>query len=83
MPLNEDAKVSLLWDELQQGLLGGDEREAALDELARKAAGGVFASGEGVEHEFKYMDLVDMEDGNVWVGTASEPPPCSGPIPRA
>lgn len=60
MPLNADAKVSLLWDELQQGVLGGDKREAALDELARKAAGGVFASGEGVKHEFKYMDLVDM-----------------------
>ena len=49
---------------------------------SRKAAGGVFVSGEGVEHEFKYMDLVDMEDGNVWVGTESEPVTVFWPYPE-
>lgn len=82
MPLNDDAKVNLLWDELQEGLLGGDERESKLDAKAREAAGGVFASDKNVGHEFKYMDLVDMEDGNVWVGTASEPTTVFWPYPE-
>ncbi len=83
MPLNDDAKVNLLWDELQEGLLGGDERESKLDAKAREAAGGVFTDGEkNVGHEFRYMDLVDVEDGNVWVGTSSEPTTVFWPYPE-
>lgn len=81
LPVNEGAKISLLWDELLQDVLGGEAREGALDTKARAAAGGSFATRDDVQRAFRYMDLVDMEDGNVWVGTASEPTTVFWPYP--
>ena len=48
------------------------EREGVLDDKARAAVGGAFATGEGVQRRFKYLDLVDMNDGNLWVSTADQ-----------
>ena len=68
MPVNANARIGLLDDGLIDGVLGG-AREDALDAKARAAVGGEFAAGEGVGHTFRYLDLVDMNDGNVWVST--------------
>ena len=68
MPVNANARIGLLDDGLIDGVLGG-AREDALDAKARAAVGGEFAAGEGVGHTFRYLDLVDMNDGNVWAST--------------
>ena len=72
LPVNDDARIGLLWDDFIAGVLGEPEREGVLDAKAREAAGGIFASGEGVQRRFKYLDLVDMNDGNLWVATADQ-----------
>lgn len=72
MPVNDDAHIGLLWDGFIAGVLGEPEREGVLDAKARAAVGGVFASGENVQHRFRYLDLVDMNDGNLWVSTANQ-----------
>ena len=72
MPVNDDARIGLLWDDFIAGVLGEPEREGVLDDKARAAVGGSFATGEGVQRRFKYLDLVDMNDGNLWVSTADQ-----------
>lgn len=67
LPVDADHEISLLYDDLIADVLG--EREEALDAKARAAVGGSFASG-GYETLFKYLDLVDQDDGNLWVTTA-------------
>lgn len=69
LPVNDGSRVALLWDDFIPGVLGVDEREGALDAKARAAAGSAFA-GDDVKTSFKYLDLVDMNDGNLWVATA-------------
>lgn len=69
LPVADPSKVSLLYDELIPNVLGGADRMGALDEKARAAVGGEFASGD-YGKAFKYLDLVDKSDGNLWVATA-------------
>ena len=68
LPVREGARIALLWDDFIDGVLGEPEREGVLDAKAREAVG--WEDAEGVQRRFKYLDLVDMNDGNVWVGTA-------------
>ena len=68
LPVNDGARIALLWDDLLSSVLGIPEHEAALDAKAREAVG--WENAEGVRGRFKYLDLVDMNDGNVWVSTA-------------
>ena len=68
LPVREGARVALLWDDLLSSVLGIPEHEATLDAKAREAVG--WENDEGVQGRFKYLDLVDMNDGNVWVATA-------------
>lgn len=71
LPVNDDARIGLLWDDFIPGVLGEERREGVLDAKARAAVGGAFeVEGAAVEHRFKYLDLVDMNDGNLWVATA-------------
>lgn len=73
-PVDDDARIGLLWDNFIDGVLGEEDREGVLDAKARAAVGGDFAadSGKTVQNRFKYLDLVDMNDGNLWVATADE-----------
>lgn len=73
-PVDDDARIGLLWDNFIDGVLGEEDREGVLDTKARAAVGGDFAadSGKTVQNRFKYLDLVDMNDGNLWVATADE-----------
>ena len=68
LPVNDGARIGLLWDDLLSSVLGIPEYEDALDAKARGAVG--WEDAEGVQRRFKYLDLVDMNDGNVWVATA-------------
>ena len=68
LPVNDGARIGLLWDDLLSSVLGIPEYEDALDTKAREAVG--WEGAEGVQRRFKYLDLVDMNDGNVWVATA-------------
>lgn len=68
MPLEDGAKIGLLWDNLLSNVLGAEDQIAKLEEKALAAA----SMGTPDGSEFKYIDLVDMADGNVWVGTAGE-----------
>ena len=68
LPVNDGARIGLLWDDLLSSVLGIPEHEATLDAKAREAVG--WTGAEGVQGRFKYLDLVDMNDGNVWVATA-------------
>lgn len=72
LTVSNDAKISLLFDEFIPDVLGQSDRMNVLDGKARTAAGGVFATSENVEAEFRYMDLVDTTNGNVWVAPADE-----------
>ena len=70
IPVNDDARIGLLWDDFIPGVLGEASREDVLDAKARAAVGGEFATSDEVSTRFKYLDLVDMNDGNLWVATA-------------
>ena len=71
MPVNENAKIGLLWDDFLPEALGKytdifdqksiEEINAVDEEL--------FDETKEMEHAYKYLDLVDMNDGNVWVST--------------
>ena len=70
MPVGENAKIGLLWDNLLSDVLGSDERMEKLHEKSLQAVDkGTFNTDGTIHKEFKYIDLVDMTDGNVWVGT--------------
>lgn len=68
----DDANISLLFDDFIPDVLGQSDRMDVLDGKARTAAGGAFVTSENVETEFRYMDLVDTTNGNVWVAPANE-----------
>ena len=70
-PVNEDAKIVLLWDELIEEVLGSAERMEALHAKGMEAVKGIDETKE-VKREFRYLDLVDQNDGNLWVGTEKE-----------
>lgn len=69
LAVNADANVQLLFDGFIDGVLGDEGRMDVLDGKARAAAGSAFG-GAAVEHDFRYLDLVDTSDGNVWVAPA-------------
>lgn len=68
-PVNANAKIGLLWDDLLSDTLGQDNITEMLHTKSLETAKGVFDTSYDVEREFKYLDLVDMNDGNIWVGT--------------
>ena len=70
LPVNDGARIGLLWDEFLPEVLGSPERMEALNAKALAATGDTFAADDQIQNRFKYLDLVDMNDGNVWVSTA-------------
>lgn len=70
LPVNDGARIGLLWDEFLPEVLGSPERMEALNAKALTATGDTFAAEDQIQSRFKYLDLVDMNDGNVWVSTA-------------
>lgn len=75
LPVNDNAKVGMLWDELLSNVLGEEEQMNKLHAKSLNAQGvsDVLDVDGIVRNDFKYIDLVDMNDGNVWVGTESNP----------
>lgn len=71
LPVNNDANIALLVDDFIPDVLGSDSRMNALDEKASDVVGGAFAHG-GYQKDFCYMDLVDTNDGNLWVAPVDE-----------
>ena len=80
-PVNEDAKIVLLWDELIEEVLGSAERMEALHAKGMEAVKGMDETKE-VKREFRYLDLVDQNDGNLWVGTEKETVSVYYPYPK-
>ena len=72
LAVNADADIALLYDGFLPDVLGSSSRMDTLHEKAVVAAGGAFATEENVSRDFRYMDLVDTKDGNLWVATADE-----------
>ena len=70
-PVNKNAKIGLLWDNLIPEVLG--EYEDALHrksiDVIEKENSDLFNENKEIHTMFKYIDPVDMNDGNVWVGT--------------
>lgn len=70
MPVGENAKIGLLWDNLLENVLGQPARVEKLHEKSLDAIDKDTFDLDGTLHkDFKYIDLVDMTDGNIWVGT--------------
>ncbi|MCR0155791.1 SHIRT domain-containing protein [[Clostridium] innocuum] len=74
LPVNSNAMIGLLYDDLLSDMLGNDTQMNKLHEKSLKANGvsDILDTNYTIRREFKYLDLVDMNDGNVWVGTADE-----------
>lgn len=69
VPVDDDSQISLLADDICEKGAGPDTgRTAALESRAEEITG---VSAENAEHESKYLDLVDVKNGNAWV-TPSE-----------
>lgn len=73
MPVNKGAKIGLLWDDLLENVLDSEER---LENLHKKSVNviekedkNLFIENKPIHTMFKYIDPVDMNDGNVWVST--------------
>ncbi len=75
LPVNVDVKIGMLWDDLLEDVLGSEERMTALHEKSLHTEGmaDVFDVDYPVRSKFQYIDLLDMNDGNVWVGTKDTP----------
>lgn len=75
LPINDKAKIGLLYDNLLSDVLGNDTQMNKLHKKSLEAEGvsDILDVDGTISREFKYLDLVDMNDGNVWVGTKSEP----------
>ena len=70
MPVGKNAKIGLLWDNLLENVLGQPARVEKLHEKSLDAIDKDTFDLDGTLHkDFKYIDLVDMTDGNIWVGT--------------
>ena len=72
MPVNDGARIGLLWDDLINDVLNNSDRMEKLHNKSLEAVNGIFDTDGTIHREFKYMDLVDMNDGNVWVSTSEE-----------
>ncbi len=84
MPVNENAKIGLLWDDVIEEAMekhAGTLHEKAMASIERESAG-LFDEEKEVNRCFKYIDLVDMNDGNIWVGTAKESATVYVPYPE-
>ena len=75
LPVNSNAKIGLLYDDLLSDVLGNDTQMNKLHKKSLEADGiaDILDVDGTISREFKYLDLVDMNDGNVWVGTENEP----------
>lgn len=72
MPVGINAKIGLLWDNFIPDVLGSQTRMEKLHSKSLEAIGtNTFDSNGTIHRDFKYIDLVDMTDGNIWVGTLS------------
>ena len=67
--LPEDAKPSLLFDEIISSDGKGDERINKLQEAADTKLGG---ANENREYQIKYLDLVDANNGNAWIKASGD-----------
>ena len=72
LPVNAYARIGLLWDDLLDDVLGSQARMDTLHEKSLKALPDTFTSDQAITRKFQYIDLVDMNDGNIWVGTENE-----------
>lgn len=74
LPINDNAKIGLLYDNLLSDVLGNDTQMNKLHKKSLEAEGvsDILDVNGTINREFKYLDLVDMNDGNVWVGTENE-----------
>lgn len=81
IPVNDDAMIGLLWDDLLSDVLGSDER---MDSLHQKSLDVVptLDLNAPVHYQFQYVDLVDMSDGNIWVGTPNQSVTVYWPYPE-
>ena len=65
------SSVALLFDDIIEESAGSTERAEALAEKGDKKLGAVGANRE-YAYEFKYLDLVDRNNGNVWVKASND-----------
>lgn len=72
LPVNDNAAVVLLWDDLIPEVLGSDAHMSALDAKSRAVVDEQFKDAATTDCSFAYLDLVDANDGNVWAATADE-----------
>lgn len=72
LPVGEGSKIGLLWDDLLPEVLGSENRVAVLNEKGVAAAKSTIDPSRTIGSEFKYIDLVDMANGNAWVSTDGE-----------
>ena len=84
MLANRNAKIGLLWDELIPEVLGNYKdrlHQKSVDEVNRKDKN-LFDENKEIHSKFKYMDLVDMNDGNIWVSTVKNDVTIYVPYPK-
>ncbi len=72
LAVNEYARIGLLWDDLLDDVLGSQARMDMLHAKSAAVCENIFDSDQPIQRKFQYIDLVDMNDGNIWVGTESE-----------
>ena len=74
LEVNDNSKVKLLWDNLLPDVLGSDDNMKLLETktLDLLKAEGKLDLNKTINNEYKYLDLVDTNDGNLWVGTKDE-----------
>ena len=65
------SSVALLFDDIIEESAGSTERAEALAEKGDEKLGAVGANRER-HYEFKYLDLVDRDNGNVWVKASND-----------
>ena len=73
LPVNDDAEIALLWDNLLSSVLGEEHHMEMLHEKSLNVIAVNnyldLQDNKETDSEFKYLDLVDTQDGNLWVGT--------------
>lgn len=81
--VDDDSGVALLFDNIiEANSVEGTSNTALLTDKAEAAlADSEVLTGQGVRHyQFKYLDLVDTQNGNAWV-TADQPVTVCWPLP--
>lgn len=82
LPIGEGSKIGLLWDDLLPEVLGSQDRVEVLNEKGLAAVSKTIDTSRETSHEFKYVDLVDMANGNAWVGADGEDVTVFWPYPE-